>query len=598
MTLQQLSDNLYLYRDTCNVYIVRNGSTAVLIDFGSGDVLNILPSLHIERVTDILMTHHHRDQGEGLPLAVERGIRIHVPYTEQALFADVESFWQSRPIYNNYDVRQDRYSLLNGVCIAGTLEDYAEYTFNGQMFRIFPTPGHTVGSISILAMIDGQRVAFVGDLIYAPGKLWSLSATQWTYNGGQGIPATIASMLALGCREPDLLLSSHGAPIDAPIPAMELAVTRLFELLSYRRQNPRLMTLIEQPYIPVTPHLLWCRAAEAYYYVLLSESGKALLIDFGYDMMTGMAAGTGRESRRPSLYNIDLLKREFGIKEINVVLPTHYHDDHVAGINLLRRVEGTEVWAAENYADLLQRPSNYNLPCLWYDPIPVDRVLPLEQPLQWEEYTLTLHPLSGHTLYSVAIEFEVDEKRILATGDQYANHDNFNYVYQNRYQLGDHEKSAALYARLNPDVILTGHWDPLWTPPGYFDLLKERSEAIELLHQKLLPIEDINLDAEGTAAWIRPYQSQVEKGELLTFEVDVRNPYGTEETATVSLVIPPTWKIDQPVRHIQLGANTIGCVEFRVQVDNTPVRRARIAANVTIGAQKFGQAAEALVTVE
>ena len=36
-------------------------------------------------------------------------------------------------------------------------------------------------------------------------------------------------------------------------------------------------------------------------------------------------------------------------------MPTHYHDDHVAGFNLLREVEGTEVWSPENVAPILER---------------------------------------------------------------------------------------------------------------------------------------------------------------------------------------------------------------------------------------------------
>jgi glyoxylase-like metal-dependent hydrolase (beta-lactamase superfamily II) len=597
-TLKQLSDHLFCYADTCNVYIIRCGHAAVVIDFGSGAVLDVLPSLGIHRVSAILMTHHHRDQGQGLPLACEQGIRVYVPQTEQDLFAQMDEHWQARQIYNNYDVRQDRFSLLDSIPVAGTLDDYADYTFSGCTFTVIPTPGHTVGSITLMARIDGQRVAFVGDLIYAPGKIWSLAASQWTYNGGEGLPAMVASMLYLCQHELSLLLPSHGQPMDNPAEAMQLTITPLMELMTHRRQNLRLMQLIQQPYVAVTPHLLWCRASMSNYYVLRSESGKALLIDFGYDMMTGHPSSSARESRRPWLYNIPVLKRESGITQLEAVLPTHYHDDHVAGINLLRRVEGTQVWAAENYADILQRPAHYDLPCQWYDPIPVDRVIGLEQPFRWEEYTLTLYPLGGHTLHAVAVAFEADGKRILVTGDQYQNGDHYNYVYQNRYQLGDHIRSADLYARLNPDVILTGHWDPLWTPPGYFDLLRERGEAVERLHQTLLPLEEVDFDAEGVGAWVRPYQSEVEPWSLISFEVDVRNPLPTEETLRVSLVVPEGWKVNQPVQQMRLPPLSTGCLEFQVQVDDHPVRRARIAADLTVGTRRFGQHAEALVTVK
>jgi glyoxylase-like metal-dependent hydrolase (beta-lactamase superfamily II) len=110
----------------------------------------------------------------------------------------------------------------------------------------------------------------------------------------------------------------------------------------------------------------------------------------------------------------------------------------------------------------------------------------LDTPIPWEEYTLTLHPLPGHTLYAVAIEFEADGKRFLATGDQYQGDEGWepNYVYPNRFRVGDYVLSAALYRRINPDVILSGHWPPLWVKPGYFDRLDRAGAELDRLHPR------------------------------------------------------------------------------------------------------------------
>ena len=96
--LEQISQNLYLYRDTCNVYVVKAGHRAVLIDFGSGRVLNELGDLGISQVDWILHTHHHRDQCQGDALANERQIPIAVPAHERPYFEEVEVFWGSRQI--------------------------------------------------------------------------------------------------------------------------------------------------------------------------------------------------------------------------------------------------------------------------------------------------------------------------------------------------------------------------------------------------------------------------------------------------------------------------------------------------------------------
>ena len=602
-----INDQIYLFHDTCNVYVLRSGHEAVLVDFGSGDVLDHLAEIGVDRVTDVLMTHHHRDQGQGLGRAVQAGIRIWVPHTEQDLFHSADAHWQARPIYNNYNVREDRFSLLESVPVAGTLQDYETRPFAAHSVTVIPTPGHTTGSISLLVEWNGQHILFSGDLIFAPGKVVSLAATQWTYNGAEGVAAGLASLLDLQDRQIDLLLPSHGDPIDDPKSAIALLVERSWELLQRRKQNPRLFELREKPYQPVlpsgeasnggTPHLLMHRASMANMYVLLSDSGKALFIDFGYDFITGIPAGSDRASRRPWLYTLPALKAQFGVQKIDVVLPTHYHDDHVAGCNLLRRVEETEVWAAENFVDVLEHPARYDLPCLWYDPIPVDRYLPLEQPISWEEYTLTLHPLPGHTRYAVAVEFEVDGLRVLATGDQYQGDDGleWNYVYQNRFAIGDYVATAKLYDRLQPDLILSGHWQPLRVTPEYLQKIAEDAEALDRLHREMMP-EFPDLGAEGFLARISPYQATAAAGETIHFEVELRTPFPNQEEATIRIVVPQDWNVD-PIEQTQ-QISGVHQLSFSV----TPpagliVRRARLAVDLTVAGQRFGQQAEALVTV-
>lgn len=609
MLLQQLGTRLYQYRDTCNVYALRaaasqNDGEVVLVDYGSGAILPHLAEAGMTRVTDILMTHHHRDQGQGLPDAPPDA-RIWAPHTEQDLFQTVGAHRAARPVMNDYNMRQDRFSLLQDVRLAGTLKDYARDTFGQLTFTVWPTPGHTTGSITLLVDEDGQRLAFSGDLIAAPGKVWSLAATQWTYNGAEGVAATILSLLSLKEQAPDVLLPSHGEPIYEVDEAIDLLVSRLWELLQERRQNPRLLELRQRPFEVLTPHLLFNRTSMANSYVLRSDSGKALFFDFGYDFFVGGAAGSDRASRRPWLYNIETLKKQHNITEIEAVVLTHFHDDHVAGLNLLRDVENTEVWAAESFADILCNPLRYDLPCLWYDPIPVDRVLSTGIPLQWQEYELTLHPLPGHTRYAVAISLQVDGRTVLITGDQYQGEDGllWNYVYHNDFQIDDYAGSAALYRRLAPDLILSGHWAPLWVKSsagaGYFEGLQRSGETLERIHRELLPAETLGAGAEGFVASIEPYQVMVHAGEPFELLVEVRSPLAEEADAEVTLITPPGWIVEPPSYSLRLDAGRSDRVPFCVTPPpGAQTWRSPVAADVTVGGQRWGQQAEALVTVD
>jgi glyoxylase-like metal-dependent hydrolase (beta-lactamase superfamily II) len=564
------------FHDTCNVYVLAAGGDAILVDFGDGDVLDHLEELDVERVTDVLLTHHHRDQLGGLQRAVDAGIRVWAPPTEVELIAGMDERWRRRQIANDYDVREDRFSLLESVPVTGAVAEYRTTRFGRFDVYVLPTPGHTLGSVSYLVDVDGRRLAFTGDLVYGDGKVWSLAATQWTYSGWQGLGATITSAAILEQRGPDVLLPSHGDPITEPKPALAKLAERLQGLIDLRDPNRwNAAERLRQPFEAITPHLLRNRTMFATNYALLSDDGAALLIDFGYDVMT-TAAVTERTARRTLLWSLDALGHD-----VEAALVTHYHDDHVAGLNLLRDVTGAEVWAPENVAPILEAPERYDLPCLWFDPIPVDRTIAFEQPFRWHEYELTVYPLPGHTRYAAAISFQVDGTKILVTGDQQTDEvatSILNYQYRNRFVPEDFIASAALYRRVRPDLLLGGHWLPMPLTADRLFRLGIDAERLVELHRELLPEEGFGTD--GFGARIEPYRSSPGTTEFTVF---VRNPFDRAETATVAFA--------GQEQSLELEAHGEAALTFTVTSEGPR----RLAATLTVGDAKFGQQAEALV---
>ena len=277
----QLSPHLLRFSDSCEVYALTSGRHAVLVDIGTGDVLDQLADYGIEQVTDVLVTHHHRDQVQGLPRAAAAGARIWVPESERDLIGGVEEFWATRGLDTSYNPRQDRFSLIESVPVHGLLPAYRDLHLGGFDIRTLPTPGHTAGSASLFAEVDGQRVGFTGDLLYGPGRVWSLAALQWTYTGHGGIAATVLSMHHVLEQAPDLLLPSHGEPMTDPAAAVAATEEPLRRLLDSTREHPwDLDDWRRRPFEEITPHLLRNRTANAQYYALLSDSGTALFVDF------------------------------------------------------------------------------------------------------------------------------------------------------------------------------------------------------------------------------------------------------------------------------------------------------------------------------
>jgi glyoxylase-like metal-dependent hydrolase (beta-lactamase superfamily II) len=610
MSVTAIARGVWRIADTCHVYLIVDPDApegerdAVAVDFGSGLALEHLAALGIRRITDVLMTHHHRDQGQGLPLAVEHGARIHVPPVEVELFDRVEEMWQSRQLDNDYNLRQDRFSLLESVPVHGTVPEYRDIECAGVRLFVLPTPGHTIGSVTYLLDRDGERIAFSGDLVYAPGKVWSLAATQWSYTQNEGPAMTVLSALLLHRYRLSAIAPSHGEIMHDPDHALELLAQTTQQYVDSRRSYPwDLRARLEDPFTAITPHLLLNRTSMSCSYVLLSETGEALIIDYGYDMTTGLVLGQERAARRPWLASLPALRELFGVTRISVALPTHYHDDHVAGMPLLREIEKTELWIPENVAPTLADPWREDLPCQWYDPIPADRVLPLDEPFTWNEYTITAHEQPGHTLYAVAYSLTVDGVKVVFTGDQQeglggrdGRRDVLNYQYRNLFRLGDYTRSADLYRRIAPGLMASGHWDPRWVDDEYLGYLAEAGRMVDELHERLLPLETLSIGPDGQTARLLPYRRTAIPGEPAHYTVEVRNPLPSPARARVRPVLPLGWRSSESEIEIELGPGE----ESSVQLTVTPAssgRRQRIAIDVAIGDLRLGQHAEALLDV-
>jgi hypothetical protein len=254
---------------------------------------------------------------------------------------------------------------------------------------------------------------------------------------------------------------------------------------------------------------------------------------------------------------------------------------------------------------LLEEPFRYDLPCLWYDPIPIDRELAFGQPFRWHEYEIVVHELPGHTLYAAAIEFVVDGRRVVATGDQQDGRwvagerpEILNYQYRNGFQFDDFVRSAELYARIRPDLMVSGHWLPRPVTDEYLEELHRAGTDLARLHRELLPLDVVDFGASGFGARIEPYRSEIRLGELVALRVFVRNPFRRDAEACVRLALPAGWTAEPA--EVAVGVNALGEAQTDFVIRPTadgPVRRARIGADLTVDGSRFGQQAEALVTI-
>ena len=244
-----------------------------------------------------------------------------------------------------------------------------------------------------------------------------------------------------------------------------------------RDSIPETHFLPEPKLIPLSRHLLWGGVWTcSNFYVLLSDSGKALFIDYGHAFWPHMHTGPdhdGLESMRFIEHHLDELRDDYGVTDFNLVIPTHIHDDHTCGIPYLQRHHGTQCWALEEVGQVLADPAAWaSTPCTFPKPIRVDRWLKDGDRFQWEEYNFVIYHAPGQTEYHSVYAAEVDGTKVAFTGDNYFVEQVVHggkseiqpfqtTVLRNSFQLEMHRKCADIMRKIEPELICPGHRDVL-----------------------------------------------------------------------------------------------------------------------------------------
>lgn len=621
--LTQISTRLYHFSDTCNVYLLKDGNAGLLIDCGSGDILEHMAEAGVERIEWVLHTHHHRDQCWGAPRLLQAGARLAVPEHERYLFDQAELFWQTRRTYDNYDDRNNFFTAAHNIPVAATLDDYEQFQWRGFQLYVLPAKGHTRGSSALLVEVDGQRVAFTGDLIYPGGKIYQLHAMEYTYGCMEGVIFTLQSIQALKKKDPQLCLPSHGDAIEAVASELETLQRRLMNLVRMgrglriggRESIPETAFLPEPQMVELSPHLLWggvwtCSS----FYVILSESGKALFLDYGhayYPHMHVLADHHGLETMRFVEHHLDELQQNYGVTNFDLVIPTHIHDDHTCGIPHLQRHYETRCWALDQVAEPLADPAAWaSTPCLYPKPIRIDRVLKDGESFSWEEFEFQIFHAPGQTEYHSLVAITIDGQRVAFTGDnvflqEVMRHGNQvqiepfeTTVLRNSFRLEMHRRCARIMRRVQPELICPGHLGVLHFSKQELDTYCHFIESKERVFRDIVAQP---ADHFIDLFWVRllPYLSSVKPGEARCYRLLVRNNLERSARFQARLLTPPGWDRDADFQGLDLDTDGQGEIrlECRAPEKGDGIRRL-LTAEVRIDGVTQGPIAEALVTVD
>jgi glyoxylase-like metal-dependent hydrolase (beta-lactamase superfamily II) len=461
-------------------YALTDGTAALLIGAPRGARLEALKQHGVERCELVLLTHHHRDSCARAADWLSAGIAVRAPRKAETLLAPegVRSYWKTSmpvetpgrfpPLTERFWGRWFYLVVPEGLAgIRYDLDDGQTISWHEWKIEVLATPGHSPDHMAFLARraSDGPIVAFCGDALCRPGKIWSPYTTDWHHVNDDGPRAAAGSLRALAARRPTILCPEHGPPISKQvIEALETtaeALARAALLKSYERytkimvgQPPRYPFLATdqvgtanpqgnpQPWTKLSDHLFLTGNT----YALASKDGPVLLVD---------------PYSQNLVQRVDELRRDHGFGPVEVLTISHAHNDHYTGIFALPHRERYQVWALDRIADVVSAPKRFRAPYVDARLVKVDRRLKDGDTVMWHEYQLKIRHQPGQTVFAMGLEVDVDGKKCLFSGDNFYHADQYSgsggWSGLNRGLPNGYAHSLKAVIDRPPDWILAEH---------------------------------------------------------------------------------------------------------------------------------------------
>ncbi|MDA0747236.1 MAG: MBL fold metallo-hydrolase [bacterium] len=593
-SVETLSEHLFWIADTCSVYGVRANGKTLLIDCGTG----IRPGADrgAGSVEQVFLTHFHRDQCASAPAWQTHGAGVVVPFSEKRFYEEADLLRAGYDIYDNYTSYYPTFGPLQDVTPEGYAHDYEALTWQGMRFEVVPLPGHTFGSVGYLFEVDGERVLACGDLMSAPGKMHEYYSSQWRYMDFQGHAQHLESLKRAEALGVDRVLPGHGVPFEATREAfgeLRSALEELYALFHGRRYE-----YFHPVFRRLTPHVVEVSNAEAKSYLICDDAGHAVMIDCGYTDHARISANPHRFIDHLTPH----LERELGIRTVEWFLPSHYHDDHLAGLPALQAKYGTQVVSSPELKDILEHPERYDMPCLVPRETHVDQVVNRGEAFQWRgiDFYMEQHP--GQTLYHHLIRFEVDRRRFLSIGDNISGacfREKRDYIHsfipKNRTPVSSYGDMPRQILEAQPHVLLTGHGGAVLFDEGKTERWQEWMDRWQALFTQILdqPHADMGMDPH----WVEfyPYKVRIQPGETVRYTVTVRNY--EEDVRVCALRFRSVEGVGLEPQEVEMrvrGGESSQCeVEARFP-EAFKTHSLPVVADVTWNGQALGEIAEAI----
>ncbi|MDA1016991.1 MAG: MBL fold metallo-hydrolase [Planctomycetota bacterium] len=608
--------DLFVWTDTCNAYLLRDGDAGLLIDFGDGSVLDHLQDVGVKRLEWVLLTHHHREQCQGISRVDGKATKIAAPIEEQTLFENPTEFRKWFPkLGDKYSVYGASYVRPPSFAIPldKTLKSDEVFRWRGFEIRCLDTPGHSPGSMTYVVRRNGKNIAFSGDVMHDGSKMTTWFDTEWDYGFAKGIDTLITSVELLINRKLDLVLPSHGPAIADP--QQQLATYRkklkafrqkyvrgysVFESTEQERDSiskPTAVPLINR----VTPHLykLSHKTKGKNFAIIVSDNGKGLILDCGLfpkSMLEEIIVG---------------MRVHLGLKEIDAFWISHMHGDHFLLGPTLKRKYGAEAWTLDRIVDKCEHPRRYDYAALvsaygdGFDGMKIEKGFRSGETVKWEGYTIHVDWMPGQTEFGCCLWLEIDGKRIAFTGDNlFGNpadekqdgHEAVvarnSAIFEEGYLYG-----SRYLKDLKPDIVMGSHSYVMHDPAKFLERYHAWSKQIIAMYRDLLP--DQNYEYLFDPYWVSayPYRVDFSQRDQQSITVTVRNFRAAPQRHRIVLKLPPGVTAEPAILEGSIGSKSRRSypVKLTVNRDQVPDGIQIVPFDITLDGRHHGELFDFLI---
>lgn len=620
----KLAPGLFRWTDTCNVYVLRDGEAALLIDLGDGSVLDHLGDVGVKRVEWVLFTHHHREQCQGAPRLKGTGAQLAAPEAERALFERPLEFRRLNvSLGDAFTIHGSSYVRppMQPIVLDRTFQTNDTFVWRGHEFICLDTRGNSPGSMTYLLRRGDHLLAFSGDVMLDGARMHTWFDTEWDYGFAAGIQALRASVARLAAQQPTMLLPAHGKVIRRPKPQLRVYADKLERLqklyvrgydaeggsVAYQDKvsTPTAVSNVFQ----VSPHLFKFKRPNFWpnFGLILADSGRALVVDCGLldeKFLDTALAG---------------MREHFGLNAIDAVIITHMHGDHFLEAPHLRDTWGAQIWALDNMVDKMEHPEwfDYAAPIQAYGKqnadgsrmtgVQVDRAFKLGETFSWEGYRFTVDWMPGQTEFALCLHGMIDGRRVAFTGDNIfgdpddpsqTGHEAMvahnSAILEEGYIYG-----AEFLKRLEPDILIGGHSFVMDRPAQFIERYRRWAYEMRDAFRELSSERDYRYWFDPF--WVRaePYRIALRPGETAEVTLHVRNFRRNRQLHRIEIHAPPGVVAEPAVLERRLNGETRAAFPVRLWATDDAAKGLRLVGlDVSVNGRRYGERFDLVVGVK